>query len=208
MLSLEAEAHMKTRHTRSFFLLIFVTLLTLGIAPRTPAQNSKPNDGKDKFDELLAEVRMLRQALQTIQQINVDTYRSQLLVDRIRVNREDVRRLTNTLNETRDTLAKTQDTIPQFIEQQKLYEGQLQSEVEPKRRAQLEFELRRNKQMVEMYKSQIEPMKEREQQLTTDLNVEKAKLQELESRLDLLERSIENDRQKLEPDKPASAKTP
>ena len=199
---------MKTRHTRSFFLLIFVTLLTLGIAPRTPAQNSKPNDGKDKFDELLAEVRMLRQALQTIQQINVDTYRSQLLVDRIRVNREDVRRLTNTLNETRDTLAKTQDTIPQFIEQQKLYEGQLQSEVEPKRRAQLEFELRRNKQMVEMYKSQIEPMKEREQQLTTDLNVEKAKLQELESRLDLLERSIENDRQKLEPDKPASAKTP
>ena len=48
-------------------------------------------------------------------------------------------------------------------------------------------------------------MKEREQQLQTDLNKEKAQLDELESRLDLLARSIENGRQKLDKDAP---KTP
>ena len=72
----------------------------------------------------------------------------------------------------------------------------------------MEFELKRTREGVEMYKSQIGPVKEREQQMSADLNAEKAKLQELESRLDLLERAIENDRQKLEQDKPAPAKTP
>jgi chromosome segregation ATPase len=76
------------------------------------------------------------------------------------------------------------------------------------RRANVEFELRRTKEGIEMYKSQLEPLKEREQQITADLNTEKSKLQELESRLDLLERGIENDRQKLESDKPAAAKNP
>ena len=59
-----------------------------------------------------------------------------------------------------------------------------------------------------MYKSQIGPLKEREQQLAADLNAEKNKLNELESRLELLERGIENDRQKLESDKPLSLKNP
>jgi predicted nucleic acid-binding Zn-ribbon protein len=139
--------------------------------------------------------------------MNLDSYRSQLLVDRIRVNREDVRRLTSSLNETRDTLAKTQNTIPQFVDRLKLLENQVLLEADQQRRANLEFEVRRTKEGIEMYKSQIEPLKEREQQLSADLNTEKSKLQELESRLDLLERGIENDRQKLE-DKPATAKTP
>jgi chromosome segregation ATPase len=60
--------------------------------------------------------------------------------------------------------------------------------------------------MLENYKSQIEPMKEREQQLQAELNKEKAQLDELEGRLNMLERSIENDRQKL--DASTSPKTP
>jgi len=86
-------------------------------------------------------------------------------------------------------------------------ENQVLLEADQQRRANLEFEVRRTKEGIEMYKSQIEPLKEREQQLAADLNTEKSKLQELESRLDLLERGIENDRQKLE-DKPAAAKNP
>ncbi len=87
-------------------------------------------------------------------------------------------------------------------------EGHLQVEVDQQRRANLEFEVKQTKEGVERYKNQIEPLKEKEQQLSAELNAEKAKLQELESRLDLLERGIENDRQKLEQGKPAAAKTP
>jgi hypothetical protein len=50
-------------------------------------------------------------------------------------------------------------------------------------------------------------MKEREQQLQAELNKEKAQLDELQGRLDLLERTIENDRQKLDKDEPRT-KTP
>ena len=57
-----------------------------------------------------------------------------------------------------------------------------------------------------MYKSQIDPLKEREQQLINELNTAKAKAEDLENRLDLLERAIENDRQKL--DASTAAKTP
>jgi predicted nucleic acid-binding Zn-ribbon protein len=199
---------MRKRKARTSFLLLVILFVWLGMVQSVSGQNNKESEDKAAIHDLLVEVRMLRQALQTLHRMSLDTYRSQLLVDRIRVNREDIRRLTTSLNETRDTLFKTQNTIPQFIDRQKLLESQVQLEVDQQRRAQLEFELKRTREGVEMYKSQIEPLKEREQQLSADLNTEKAKLQELESRLDLLERVIENDLQKLEQDKPAPAKTP
>ena len=198
---------MRKGHTRTLFLVVITLLAGLSLVQGVKGQNNKPAEEKEAIQELLSEVRMLRQALQTLHRMNLDSYRSQLLVDRIRVNREDVRRLTSSLSETRDTLAKTQNTIPQFVDRLKLLENQVLLEADQQRRANLEFEVRRTKEGIELYKSQIEPLKEREQQLAADLNTEKSKLQELESRLDLLERGIENDRQKLE-DKPAAAKNP
>lgn len=59
-----------------------------------------------------------------------------------------------------------------------------------------------------MYKAQLDPLKEREQQLSAQLNSEKTKLDELENRLDLLERAIENDRQRLEVDKTPQERKP
>jgi chromosome segregation ATPase len=199
---------MKTTVPRNSLRLITVVLFIVSGVSQAAAQTTKPADDKDTLQALLKEVSMLRQALQTLQRMSVDTYRSQLLVDRIRVNREDLRRLAASLNETRETLRKTQLTIPNFTDQVKMQETQVQLEVDQTKRAALEFELKRTRDALENYKSQIEPLKEREQQLTADLNAERSKLQDLESRLDLLERGIENDRQKLEPDKPAAAKNP
>jgi chromosome segregation ATPase len=199
---------MRKGHARTLFLVLITLSAGLGLVQRVNGQNSKPPEDKEALQELLTEVRLLRQALQTLQRMSVDTYRSQLLVDRIRVNREDVRRLTGSLNDTRETLRKTQLTIPNFTDQVKMQETQLQIEVDQAKRSQLEFELKRTKDALENYKSQIEPLKEREQQLSGELNKERAQLEELEGRLDLLERGIENDRQKLEPGKPAAAKSP
>lgn len=199
---------MRKGHTRNLFLAVITLIAGLSLVHGVKGQNNKPPDDKETIQELLTEVRMLRQALQTLHRMNLDTYRSQLLVDRIRVNRDDVRRLTASLNETRETLRRTQLTIPSFTDQVKMQEAQFQLEVDPAKRSQLEFELKRTKEALENYKTQIEPLKEREQQLAADLNAEKTKLQELEGRLDLLERGIENDRQKVENDKPAATKNP
>ena len=82
----------------------------------------------------------------------------------------------------------------------------MQLEVDQGKRVDLEFEIKRTKDAVEMYKSQIEPLKDRETQLQTDLNATKSKVDELEGRLDLLEKAIEADRQRLE--KASASKAP
>jgi len=195
----------KTGHLRK---LITVLFFTLCISQLAAGQSNKPPDEKETLQALLTEVTLLRRALQTLQRMSLDTYRSQLMVDRIRVNREDIRRLTAALNDTRDMIGRTQRAIPNTIEQQKLLENQIPLEVDSSKRAQLEFELRRTRDAVELYKSQLEPLKEREQGLATELRTAQTKLDELEGRLDLLERAIESDREKLERDKPAAVKQP
>jgi predicted nucleic acid-binding Zn-ribbon protein len=185
-----------------------VVILVMMAGWGTCAAQANKADDRETMQALLAEVRSLRQALQALQTMSLDSYRSQLLVDRIRVHREDVRRLSVSLSDTRDNLAKTQNTIPQFTERHKLLEARAQLEVDQSKRAELEFEARRLKEAVETYKSQVETLKEREQQMSSELNLGKSKLEELENRLELLERVIENDRHKLDSEKPAAPKSP
>ena len=189
------------------FVIGLAAFLSFVLVGGVRAQGTGKAEMDDTTRQLLEEVRALRQALQTIQRMSMDTYRSQLLVERIRADRDDVRRLTSSLNDAHETLTRTQSTIPQFQEQQKMLESRLQLEVDQSRRAEFEFEIRRTKDAIENYKGQIEPLKEREQQLTTDLNNAKGRLEELQNRLDALERGIENDRQKLDKSGPP-AKSP
>ena len=79
---------------------VAVLFAGLVLVPAVSGQNNKQTEEKEAIQELLAEVRMLRQALQTLHRMNLDTYRSQLLVERIRGNREEVRRLNDSLNDT------------------------------------------------------------------------------------------------------------
>ena len=197
---------MSERKATHLFSMIVVLLFSFCITQSAAGQSNKPPDDKETLQALLNEVSLLRQAMQTLQRMSLDTYRSQLMVDRIRLNREDIRRLTAALNETRDMVTRTQRAIPNTIDQQKLLENQIPLEVDSNKRAQLEFELKRTRDAVDMYKSQIDPLKQREQDLATELRTEQTKLDELESRLDLLERAIESDRAKLESDKPAPRK--
>jgi len=198
---------MRKRKTSSFFKVIAMIVFVLG-ATHVAAGQSKQPDDRETLQSLLTEVRMLRQALQTLQRMSVDTYRSQLMVDRIRVIRDDVRRLAVSLNETRDMISKTQIQIPRTLDEQKLLEGQVPLEFDSNKRATLEFELKRAREAGEMYKAQLERLRQREQEVSSDLRAEQTKLDELEGRLDLLERNIDNDREKLEPDKPEQVKKP
>lgn len=199
---------MNKRRFGPFGRLVGVAVFSLTLAPLVAAQAAKPVENADPMKELLGEVRSLRQALQTLQRMSVDTYRTQLMVDRIRISREDVRRLKNALNDTRDMIARTQRAIPNSLDEQKALEAMISVETDLAKKTQLEFELKRSKGVVEMYKLQVETLKQREEDLTTELRTEQAKLDELENHLNLLEQTIENDRQKMESDKTTSPRTP
>ena len=76
-------------------------------------------------------------------------------------------------------------------------ETALQHETDIPKRVRLEFELKEHKQQGERYKVLLTRAREREQQLSTELKAIQARLTELESRLDLLEREIENEIERL-----------
>lgn len=72
---------MRKEHTRTLFLAVITLLAGFTMVHGVKGQSNKPPEDKEAIQELLTEVRMLRQALQTLQRMSVDTYRSQLMVD-------------------------------------------------------------------------------------------------------------------------------
>jgi predicted nucleic acid-binding Zn-ribbon protein len=97
------------------------------------------------------------------------------------------------LEGVRDEIEKTEYTIPRMREQLKIMESQVEQEMDPIKRPRIEFEIKDIKQSVERYKVRVERLREREAQLTTQLRGEQTKQEELASRLDALEREIENE---------------
>jgi chromosome segregation ATPase len=180
----------------------------LGLSQIGSAQNNKPADERETLQQLLSEVRMLRESMQVVQRMSMDTYRSQLLADRIRVIRDDIHRLTTSINETRDTIARTRAAIPNSVDEQKLLEDQIKLEAGFSKRAALEMELKKSKDAVEMYASQVDRLVLREQEMSSELRTEQTKLDDLEARLNSLDRAMDADRERLEPDKPAPVRKP
>lgn len=187
---------------KSVSLTCLILIIMLCCVTQASAQTDPKASGPDPtIKSLLNEVRLLRQ---TLQNTGLNAYRSQILLERIKISNEQVIRLTRALADTREEFEKTELTIPRMGEQQKMLETMSASEVDPLKRAQMEFEVKDMKRAVERYKTELERLKEREQQQATQLREEQSKLSELETRLQRLEDQIESEVQRLksEPSKP------
>ena len=174
--------------------LISVSFLGLLFLTTAPAQTEKPTEENQTLRTLLSEVRQLRK---TMQATGLNAYRGQIILERMRLANEQVERMAQKLEAERENVEKIERTIPRFEEQTKVMETVLQSETDVGKRARLEFELKDHKQQGERYKVLLTRAREREQQLSTELKASQARLTDLESRLDLLEREIENEIERL-----------
>jgi predicted nucleic acid-binding Zn-ribbon protein len=174
----------------SDWLLILMLVCSLAATSAQAQSITKQADDNRTMQALLNEVRLLRQ---TLQRTGLNAYRSQIILDRIRASNEQVLRLTRTLEDIRNEVEKTENTIPRMKEQVKVLETHIEQETDANKRARLEFEHKDVKRSIEYYKVRLEQLREREQQLSTQLREQQTKLAELESRLDGLEREIENE---------------
>ena len=156
------------------------------------AQSAKTQDDKT-LQALLNEVRLLRE---TLQRINLNAYRSQMIFERIREQSDRVARLDRMLESTRDEMANLPTQINQIGERAKTVESQIQQESDLKQRSQLEEMQKELKSFRDQQREKLDRLRERESRLTTELQVEQGKLSDLEGRLDALEREIENDMEK------------
>ena len=174
--------------------LISVSFLGVLVVTTVPAQAEKSTEENQTLRTLLSEVRQLRKTMQTT---GLNAYRGQLILERMRLANEQVERMAQKLETAREDVEKIERTIPSFEEKSKVMETVLQQETDVATRAKVEFEIKQHKQQTERYKVLLTRAREREQQLSTDLRTSQARLSELESRLDLLEREIENEIERL-----------
>lgn len=174
--------------------LVRVSFLGLLFVSAVSGQSEKPVEENQTMRTLLSEVRQLRKTMQTA---GLNAYRGQIILERMRLANEQVEKMAQKLEAARDEVEKIERTIPRFEEQAKVMETVIQVETDPGKRAKLEYEVKDHKQQTERYKVLLTRAREREQQLSTEFKANQARLTDLESRLDLLEREIENEIERL-----------
>jgi len=172
------------------FVKVFVIVIFVFVNFQSAQAQEKKQPPEPTMRELLNEVRLLRQ---TLQQINLNAYRSQIIIERLKIQRESITRLTRSLEETRAEISSLKESLPLMNDQTKHNDDLLIKETDTNKRAEVEIENKHLKTRIEQVKTRIEIFQTRETQLTNQLANEQNKLEELEKRLEEMEREIENE---------------
>lgn len=145
-------------------------------------------DNQQVLQSLLTEVRQLRL---TLQRTNLSMFRAQIMIERLRMQQQRVDELTQQLEENQNELTGSGLTRSQLADRSQDLESQIKAEQDAIRRAQLEAQLKELKYVVAQQTEQEVQLRARQTQLTAQLQTERSKLDEIDSRLDALERELE-----------------
>jgi len=168
---------------RSTFFGIGITFLVLWLAHSSQAQTPQPasKDPQPVIQELLGEVRQLRIALQ---HMSVNAYRGQILLERLRLQQEQVGRATRDLSSVRNEIGEIKSTLTTAKERLDDAEKQFDKGV----MSTTSVSAIRNS--FQELKRREEFLNEREAQLSIEVDTERTNLNDLNKRLDALEREI------------------
>ena len=164
--------------------LSLIVLLSLAEPAAAQSNSAAPQTQANQermLRELLDEVRLLRA---TVQRLESNNFRAQVTLDRLRVQQEQVLRLTREVADIREKIIELrvrQQTLSLKIPE---LEKEFQAGVKGK------TELDHATQELEELRQREENLAEREKQVSVDLQTAKGSLLELNGRLDALERDI------------------
>jgi chromosome segregation ATPase len=176
------------RHLTSFLVLLAGCLAIFpGLAL---GQSNKPAGDDQTLRSLIKEVHELRL---TLQRTNLLAYRSQITVGRIRAERERIDRVARQLESVRDEIAGIELEIPRMADRLKDIEADASAESSDERRKGLEAERKDLKARIDQHKQRDAQLHEREVQLSTELTSERAKLDDLDYRVEALDRELEDE---------------
>jgi len=198
-LFLRKEDHM-TRRT-GFFVICLLAPAVIGLTSLTASKaftNSAAQavQSDQTLQALLIEVHELRVALQ---RSNLNTYHAQITIERMKLQQQRVDRLQAQLGEARNRLAGARKTLSDISSSLKGAEMGIAGETTAAGRAERE-------RYIQSLKVELEELTQKEQQeqgyetqLNAQLQLEQAKLNDLNERLDALQRELET---QLSTDKP------
>lgn len=172
-------------------LIIMIGALSFGAAGAfpDPANQSSQGDSGGTMQSLLNEVRQLRFA---IQRSNLNTYHAQVTLERLRLQQQQVDRLSDKLGGVRELIAKLQMDKPRMSGVLQRLETQISQESDPGKRRDLESEQQAMKLELERLPEMTSQARETESQLNGQLQMEQAKLTELNDRLDTMQKELES----------------
>ena len=170
-------------HTCLFGLcLLFVSASGLGQSTATESQG---------MQALVAEVRQLRMDLQAT---NGNALKAQILLQRLQVQEATVARVLQHLNDERSKLAQTQEHRRVEAARLKQWEDNLDNnkEISSEDRKRIQAEISAKKQELEALAAVEQQQQAAEMEAEEQLRTEQAKLNELEERVDRLEKALDN----------------
>lgn len=163
----------------SLVCFLFLLVLLFASPQKVLAQtNASRPTSEQSLQELVSEVRQLRA---TLQRMNSAMYRGQVMLERLKLQQDQVARLTRELADARENLSEMRahqirlnDLVP------KVEAGIEKGEKHPSELAQLKGEL-------DMLKEREQRLVTREVKLANDLEMERARLNDLNDRLNAFE---------------------
>ena len=177
---------MKSFNRRASCVFCFLTICLSSAAALAQTGKPAPSPADDAvLRSLLAEVHGLRVALE---RANINAHRSQILVERLRLQQGEVDRVTRQADGVRLELSELQFMERRLLERAKEIEKTANQFDESDER------LKRCKEELGSLRERATHVRERETQISNQLREERGKLEELNDRLDQLVREIEDSR--------------
>jgi len=168
-----------------------IAFLFGSLIPCATALAQRPADAPTEataLRELLDEVRLLRQVLQTSSLVSV---RANILLARNQAQQERIGQIERQLTDARTSARDSEAQVAQFADYATQAEESLATENDPAKRAEKEEQLRQYNLVRSQVKRSIDMQHERETELTTALAQEQSKLEQLQRGLDAIENDLE-----------------
>ena len=159
------------------FLFLLVSFFVSPERALAQAHGSRPTS-EQSLQELVRDVRQLRA---TLQRINSARYKGQVMLERLKLQQDQVARMTRELSDARENLGEMRAHQTRLNDVMIKTEASVQKgEKDPSELAQLKGEL-------DMLKEREQRLAAREVRLANDLEVERARLNDLNDRLNAFE---------------------
>jgi len=177
-------------------LLFLTTLIFISFGgPQTATGNNATATQGDNGQAMQALVNEVRQLRLAIQGANLGAHRSQVIIERMRSQQQTVDRVAERLRWARDEASRFRMYLPlqqaEIQNRLKLIEDDLSENLGANARRAKERELETTKQRLGMMGQEETRLRENESQLAAQLQIEQAKLAELNDQLDALQRELE-----------------
>jgi SMC interacting uncharacterized protein involved in chromosome segregation len=163
-------------------------LSSLAFAQSTKGAQAAPDQDKQVLTELLQEMRQLRVALQRMQ---VVSQRTQVTLERIRLQQNRVDSISRTLENLRTHLADIRAARPTIEDDMRDMDELLNRTTDATKRSEIEAQIKETKARLNSQSRQEEQSRQRELELTADLQAAQVKLNDLNNQLDNIMRELE-----------------